>query len=40
MKINRVIHQAVRRDLRRLGQALGAATDGDTTRAQDSSART
>jgi hemerythrin-like domain-containing protein len=35
MTMNRVIHQAVRRDLERLGQALGRATDGDTTRARD-----
>lgn len=35
MTINRVIHDAVRRDLERLGTALGAATDGDSARAQD-----
>src|SRR4051812_49580966 len=34
MTMNRVIHQAVRRDLGRLEAALAAAGDGDTARAQ------
>ena len=33
MTMNRVIHGAVRRDLRRLEDALAVAADGDTTRA-------
>jgi hemerythrin-like domain-containing protein len=34
MTMNRVIHGAVRRDLRRLHDALGAVRDGDTERAR------
>jgi hemerythrin-like domain-containing protein len=35
MTMNRVIHGAVRRDLRRLEEALAAASPGDRARAQD-----
>src|SRR3954470_16297639 len=34
MSMNRVIHEAVRRDLARLESALGAARDGDVARAR------
>lgn len=34
MTMNRVIHGAVRRDLRRLDEALGRAADGDRARAE------
>jgi hemerythrin-like domain-containing protein len=35
MTMNRLIHAAVRRDLERLGAALGSAPDGDRARAAD-----
>jgi len=35
MTMNRVIHGAVRRDLRRLEEALGVAADGDRERAEE-----
>ena len=35
MTMNRVIHEAVRRDLARLESALGAAQDGDLARARE-----
>ncbi len=35
MTMNQVIHAAVRRDLKRLSEALGAAAEGDRARARD-----